>query len=958
MERIKLFSIVVVIIMTSSMIIISSNNTPGNLGKNSNINNSADVKNSSSLNSTNSLNISSPAKSINQTPYYEYMPNLNSLNNGSSSVAPLYNYSPAPMGLADYGLKNSSKYEFNTTSFEAMLNVSNISSYSPGYPNLANEPNWLSVQFNTVMRNVNVQGKNDTFWTQNVAYTNGKSLTFIDNVWNFTSKNLAMPNSTVYSGNGIVSNSEFYYRVGPTINITEPFTLTLYNNATLINNRSAIFFNYTVTENNKTVSGSYDRVIFNSSKAAHNPEFTVNGYKKLPNKLLYDAELIFGGPGGGTNAVMNSLNATAKMRYLNNSSYTSIKSAYDYGSDSGETSSGMSAYYNGATEYLHNGPSLLYGLWNTTGGVKPGYIKLDGKVNANAFAFVGINGTKNYPYNLSYAPLTGSNLELYLPPDSYNVTLLLNNYNEYNFTFNKTKTKSIAMIPHTGLYYTPIYNNPGNISGITITLDPLFNRLNDYGYPVFILVSLNDVNHVTLSNIKENNNKYYYDNGKSITIKNLNDEIDVFNSRNININNIGINDNSLMLFNTTASELSNINIVGVNDSLSIVLEFSSHIDVSNVNIYDAVGILSYYSNHIDELHITSHSGSIGSYNCYSSFNVIENSTAYGGSINNVLIHTSYTVVFNQTSVNANNTYIINSQNDYVYYLFGYNETTKGCYIGLINVFSDNIHIMNVTTTNFAASVYDYASNNVSVNNVTSYGGVYSIYLHRSDNNYINRISGYNNGISVFIYGNDNTVFNSTFNRDQSYGVDIYSGNNNYVYFNNFISNNNNSINKIQAFSSPDNYFSVSSTGNYWSNEHYYNGSIMPYYISNNVFDYHPLKEQTFIKISTITFIASNLPENTAWSITIDNKTVTSTHDTISFNLPDNTYNYTITENGKNYTGKININENKNVGVNLPVKDHTRNYTSYIYLAIIISAIAIIIGVFAFVRSRNGHNSAW
>ena len=216
---------------------------------------------------------------------------------------------------------------------------------------------------------------------------------------------------------------------------------------------------------------------------------------------------------------------------------------------------------------------------------------------------------------------------------------------------------------------------------------------------------------------------------------------------------------------------------------------------------------------------------------------------------------------------------------------------------------------------------------------------------------------------MFIYGNDNTVFNSTFDLDQSYGVDIYSGNNNYVYFNNFISNNNNSINKIQAFSSPGNYFSVSSTGNYWSDEHYYNGSIMPYYISNNVFDYHPLKEQTFIKISTVTFIASNLPENTAWSITIDNKTITSTDDAISFNLPDNTYNYTISENGKNYTGKININENKNVGVRLPenklpVKDHVRNYTGYIYLAIIISAIVIIIGISAFVRSRNRHNSAW
>ncbi len=949
MNHIKLFSIIIAFIMVLSMLMISDNSS-NNL--NSNVNNN-DAKSYDSLNSSNSLNLTTPDKSISKIPYYEYIPNLNFLNKGGNTVKPLYNYSPAPMGLADYGLNSTGKYEINTTGFEAILNVSDISSYSPGYTDLAEEPDWFSIQFNTVMTDVNVHGKNDTFWTQNVAYTNGKTLTFIDNIWNFTSESLFMPNSTIYSGNGIVSDNEYYYSIGPTINITEPFTLTLYNNATLINNKSAIFFNYTITENNKTISGSYDNVIFNSSKIAYKPEFTVDGYNKLPNKLLYDAELIFGGPGGGTNAVISNLNATTKMEYVKNSSYVNINSSYDYGSDSGETSSGISAYYNGTTEYLHNGPSLLYGLWNTTNGTKSGYIKLDDKINKNVFAFTGINGEKNYPYNLSYAPLTGSNLILYLPPGNYNTTLLLNKYKEYNFTFNKNNSGTINMTSEPGLYYTPIYKNATiNISDITIKLNPLFNKLNDYGYPVFILVSLDNVNHATLSNIKENNDKYYYDNGTATTIKNLNDEIDVFNSKNIDINNFDINNNSLMLFNTTDSQLNNINITGINESLSIVLEFSSHIDISNVNVINALGIFSYYSNHINEYYIISADKSIGSYNCYSSFNVIENSTASTGSINNVLINTEYTVVFNQTSINTNNTYIIDSNNDYVYYLFGYNETTEGCYIGLINVISDNLHIMNVTTSNFAASVYDYMSDNVSINNVTSSNGIYSIYLYNSSNNYINMDYGYDNGISIFVYGNYNTVFNSTFEYDKSYGTDIYSGNNNYVYFNNFISNNINSINKIQAFSSPDNYFNVNNIGNYWSNEHYYNNSIMPYYISNNVFGYHPLEEPTYIKISTVTFIANNLPENTAWSITIDGKTITSTSDIIKVSVPDNSYNYIITENGKSYTNKITINENKDVEVKLHAEN---NYIDYIYLAIIISVIAIIISIFTFMKSKNKYD---
>ncbi len=948
MNHIKLLSIFITVIMVSSMLIVSSDSAHNN------INNNTYIKNST-LNS-NSLNLKSPNKSINKIPYYEYIPNLNDLNKGGNNVSPLYNYSPAPMGLADYGLNNTGAYEINTTSFAAMLNVSNISAYSPGYTDLVEEPDWLSIQFNTVMTDVDVHGKNDTFWTQNVAYTNGKTLIFIDNIWNFTASNLYMPNSTIYSGNGIVSSNEYYYSIGPEINITEPFTLKLYNNATLIDNKSAVFFNYSITENSKTVSGSYDKVIFNSSKVKYNPEFTVNGYKKLPNKLLYDVELIFGGPGGGTNAVISNLNATTKIEYLDNGSYVNIKSAYDYGSDSGETSSGISAYYSNETEYLHNGPALLYGLWNTRNEVKSGYIKLNDTLNVNAFAFAGINGTKNYPYNLSYAPLTDSNLILYLPPNSYNITLLLNNYNEYNFTFNKNSSKGINMIYIKNLYYTPIYNIKNNtyISDIIIKLNPLFNKLNDYGYPVFILVSLDNANYEKISNIMENNDKYYYDNGTAITIRNINYEMDIFNSRNININSININNNSLMLFNTVNSKLNNIKITGVNDSLGIAFEFSSHIDISYVDVYDAIGILSYYSNYINEYYINSNEKSIGSYNCYSSFNVIENSTAYTGSINNILLNTNYTVIFNQTSVNTNNTYIIDSQNDYVYYLFGYNETYYGCYIGLINIFSDNLHIMNVTTTNFAAGVYDYKSNNISANNIISYNGIYSIYIYKSDNNYINRISGYKNGISIFIYGDYNTVFNSTFEQDQSYGVDIYSGNNNYIYFNNFISNNNNSINEIQAFSSPDNYFNVNSIGNYWSNEHYYNSSVMPYYISNNVFDYHPLKEPTYIKTSKVTFIAENLNKNTAWSITIDNKTVTSTNDIISFNLPDNTYSYIITENGKNYTGNINLSGNKNVYIELH-KDNLQNYINYIYLAIIISVIVILITVFTFIRSKNKYD---
>ncbi|EQD31004.1 Peptidase A5, thermopsin, partial [mine drainage metagenome] len=120
-----------------------------------------------------------------------YIPNYFSHSTiADGHVTPGYSISPAPMGIGDYGLMNKSgtisTYNYTTQSFEAALNVNNLSSFYLA----ANDAHMVTFQLNAVLNNVGLFGNNDTqMWTQNVILYSSRthSLTFEDNVWNFSS---------------------------------------------------------------------------------------------------------------------------------------------------------------------------------------------------------------------------------------------------------------------------------------------------------------------------------------------------------------------------------------------------------------------------------------------------------------------------------------------------------------------------------------------------------------------------------------------------------------------------------------------------------------------------------------------------------------------------------------------------------------------------------------------------
>ncbi len=445
-------------------------------------------------------------------------------------ISPSYLNNPAPMGIGSYGIMNTSGtmagYVLNASSFEGTAVLNNLTTLD-----LTNAgPDQYTMQLNTILRNVTLFGNSSfVFWNQNVVlYTaHNHTLAFEDNIWNFSSPSFLMTNNSFYSYDGNIEAPTYYYAVGPSLNVTYPFTVHLFLNSTIIDNRNAIFFNYSVVTSSNTYSGSYDRVIFNSTygmpstfktKPAY---YQINGFNLTPTGFIpYDAELMIGGPGGGSQTNILSINGSMTLRYLpsgtTSTQYLSVPSAYNFGSDTGETSSGIAEWWSGNTVHLGTGPSILSGMWNLTS--DSGYQTLSGTVTpSNSFIFIS-NGTFN-PFYAEWAPVSSDGSFHYeLPKGSYSGEILMSDYNPMNFTFNSTESLKISLVKNVarGIYTPLVAMNNQQLQSISSSgtgtqgnpyviennqyydVNPLFWEFNDYLFPVFSGILLANTNSYVL----------------------------------------------------------------------------------------------------------------------------------------------------------------------------------------------------------------------------------------------------------------------------------------------------------------------------------------------------------------------------------------------------------------------------------------------------------------------------
>ncbi|MGB7124692.1 MAG: thermopsin family protease, partial [Thermoplasmata archaeon] len=465
----------------------------------------------------------------------EYLPNF--LGGGrmdGAVVSPISSSAPAPMGIGDFGVRNTSgtaaPYVLDSTSWEGSVTFN-----SGDFFYIDNDgPSEFGVQLNTVLANVTVQGNSSgVYWTQDVMFYNpvNNSVQFLDNIWNFSDPSTVEPAATFYSYNGTPVSPTYYYDESQFFTVPFPFTVHLYTNSSLTNESgktySTVRFGYDLVNGfGLTIgSGIFDTVLFNSNVAvsAHPPlpRFQVNGGELTPTQfLLYDSELMIGGPGGGSTTQVYALNASMQLRYLAPATlrWTNDPTAWTAGTDTGETSQGISEYYTTAgTMQLRGGPSFVEPMWNATPGGHVGELTVRGTLAPdNAFVFVS-NGSSFWEPTAAWAPtVPGGSYAFYLPPGSWTANVLLSEYDNESFPFagsnGAVDSQNVTLFfdPDDTGVYTPLFawDNAelANISssGAGTAADPyqidnnqytdlpyLFGEINDFLFPVFpgVLIS-------------------------------------------------------------------------------------------------------------------------------------------------------------------------------------------------------------------------------------------------------------------------------------------------------------------------------------------------------------------------------------------------------------------------------------------------------------------------------------
>jgi thermopsin len=453
------------------------------------------------------------------------------------TISPLYTEAPAPMGLGYFGTQEIGGKNVGTISYTSSVEgVLNLDALNSTYLD-ASGPDAVSIQLNTVLTNVDLFGNtSNQFWIQNVPVyiPHLDQLSIVDNIWNFSSPAFNFTQNSLYRYDGFEYPPVYYFDNGPTFHTAMPFTVRVFNNATLWHNRPVVYLNYSVTESNgKTVSGSYDRVVFNSTglkpatTPAPSPTFQLNGKAYGANGYLpNDAELMLGGSDDGSTTSVSNVQGSMQLLTLPNgtSSYRSVPAAYNFGTDTGETTEGMAewASNSGTPEaHLGPGPSILGPLWGL-GGASFGHVTQKLNVTpSNAFVFVS-SGTLFRSGTAQWAPVLVSGQGDYaLPTGTYTYRILLSMYRPVTFTLSDNYSHLVTLAPDPALgVYTPLWAwDNGQLAAISEpggagtranpyvlfnqpgTINPLFGQFNDFEYPVFMGIFLSyTTDFVTIEN--------------------------------------------------------------------------------------------------------------------------------------------------------------------------------------------------------------------------------------------------------------------------------------------------------------------------------------------------------------------------------------------------------------------------------------------------------------------------
>lgn len=372
----------------------------------------------------------------------------------SSIESGFFGSSASPIGIADAGVSANGSYSYSSSSFLGKINIYQLKVSGSQGKNLSFQLN-LNLKFFYA-------GNTYVYWVQDVAFfnTSDNNIYFIDNVWNFSTLSGSMSSSSV-SGNGSISPSiegALYYDIanaslpGNFVNLTEPAEIELMSNSTLTSGGSPeVVLRY----NDGSGWVTYDNVIFKFAKGnVRDSNFVVNGQINNPKGSSYDAELIMGGPGGGSSTTDILSNVTMRLQFWNGHNFQEITNAINYGLDTGEKiSNALSEAY-----YYNNNGTIYEKIVNGTEATGVVYYSSNISILKVSSPFnkgiIMINGT---PHDY-----IGGQVNLTLGPGNYSVRIINDSLMKYSFNIDLRPGEDVHLYEGE---YPVIFNETGLVNG-------------------------------------------------------------------------------------------------------------------------------------------------------------------------------------------------------------------------------------------------------------------------------------------------------------------------------------------------------------------------------------------------------------------------------------------------------------------------------------------------------------
>jgi len=318
-----------------------------------------------------------------------------------------YGNGELPVGIATYGSNpngfSGSPYIIETTQWLGIVTIDSLSATS----NDQNCPYSVGFQLNVVL-NYEYNGNTYALWVQDVAdyNTQNHEIYIVDNIWNSST---LYANVTGVHGNGSIYDATvnghpvtFYAYASSSSYTTLSLPATIYllvNVTTNSQGQPVIYFWYSYG------SGwfNYDVVTVTNVVSASNVYFLVQP-GETPGDIYYDAALIIGGPGNGTNAQINSGTVYFQLFYWNGHNFQEPLNAYSIGYDTAETISNANSQL-----YVDSSNGELYA--KLVAGTSPSLETLwdqSSVVQLTVYSPVNTGSIYLYNYSLIYPQATQS----------------------------------------------------------------------------------------------------------------------------------------------------------------------------------------------------------------------------------------------------------------------------------------------------------------------------------------------------------------------------------------------------------------------------------------------------------------------------------------------------------------------------------------------------------------------